>query len=66
MGGEVTVVVYIEFSLVCACALQEFADSAFCVGLGSGFGVKVPWSLCIVDGVEYVVCGGVSPACAQA
>ena len=60
VGGEVAVVVYIELSLVCACALQELADSAFWVGLGSGLGVEAPWSPCIVDGLEDVVCGVVS------
>ena len=64
MGGEVNLVVSKEFSLVCACALQEFADSAFYVDLGSGFGVKVIWSLCTVDGVEYVLSGGVLSGCA--
>ena len=55
---------YVEFSLGFASALLEIADSAFCVGLVSEFGVKVPWFLCISGGMEYVVCGGILAACA--
>ena len=55
VGGEVAVVIHIELPFVCACALQELADSAFWVGLGSGLGIEAPWLPCIVDGLEDVV-----------
>ena len=58
--------VHIELPIMLACALQEFAYSAIWVGLGSGFGVEVSWSLCIVDGDEEVIRGGLPSACVLA
>ena len=58
--------VHVEFTLVCAWVIQSLADSAVCVGLGSGLSFEALWSLCIVDGAEYVICDGVLSVCALA
>ena len=55
MGGEITVVIHVELLLVLACAFQDLADSAFWIGLGSGFLIEALWLPCIVGGLEDII-----------